>query len=253
MKVVVIGGTGLIGSKVVSDLTDLGHDAIPASPRLGINTITGEGLAAALEGASAVVDVSNSANFEYLTALEFFATSTHNLLVAETAAGVGHHIALSVVGTQGLSEGGDPAKTTAGYFLAKLVEEALVRTSGIPYSIVHATQFFEFIKSIADVATAGSTVRLPPVAFQPMAAADVAKAVGRVAVAAPINGLVEVGGPETFRFDEAIRHALAAMNDPRTIVADPSATYYGIAVGERSLVPEAGAIVGEIRLDDWLR
>src|SRR6476620_2844484 len=191
MKVVVIGGTGLIGSKVVTDLTEHGHQAVPASPRLGINTITGEGVAAALEGAAAVVDVSNSANFEYLTALEFFATSTHNLLVAEAAAGVGHHIALSVVGTRELSEGGDLTKTTAGYFLAKLVEESLIRTSGIPYSIVHATQFFEFSKSIADVATDGSVVRLPPVAFQPMAAADVAKAVGRVAIGAPINGLEE--------------------------------------------------------------
>ena len=158
-----------------------------------------------------------------------------------------------MVGTKELSEGGDLTKTTAGYFLAKLVEEALIRTSGIPYSIVHATQFFEFIKSIADVATDGSTVRLPAVAFQPMAAADVAKAVGRVAAGAPVNGIVEVGGPETFRFDAAVRRALGAMNDPRTVVADPSATYYGIAVGERSLVPGDGAMVGEIHLDDWLR
>ena len=253
MKIVVIGGTGLVGSKVVTRLTEHGHEAVPASPRLGINTITGEGLAAALDGASAVVDVSNSANFEYLTALEFFATSTHHLLVAEAAAGVGHHIALSVVGTQELSEGGDLTKTTAGYFLAKLVEEALIRTSGIPYSIVHATQFFEFIKSIADVATEGGTVRLPPVRFQPMAAADVSAAVARTAVGAPVNGIVEVGGPETFSFDVAVRQALAAMNDPRQVVADPAATYYGIAVSERSLVPAAGAMVGEIRLDDWLR
>jgi uncharacterized protein YbjT (DUF2867 family) len=253
MKIVVIGGTGLIGSKVVTNLTELGHEVIPASPRLGINTITGEGLAAALDGASAVVDVSNSANFEYLTALEFFATSTHNLLVAEAAGGVGHHIALSVVGTQELSEGGDVTKTTAGYFLAKLIEEALIRTSGIPYSIVHATQFFEFIKSIADVATDGETVRVPPVRFQPMAAADVAAAVARTAVGAPVNGIVEVGGPETFAFDDAVRRALAAMNDPRPVIADPAATYYGIAVSERSLVPADGAMVGEIRLDDWLR
>jgi uncharacterized protein YbjT (DUF2867 family) len=253
MKIVVIGGTGLIGSKVVAGLTEHGHEAVPASPRLGINTITGEGLAAALDGASVVVDVSNSANFEYATALDFFATSTHNLLTAEAAAGVGHHVALSVVGTKALSEGGDLTKTTAGYFLAKLVEEALIRTSGIPYSIVRATQFFEFIKGIADVSTDGSVVRLPPVAFQPMASADVAKAVAEVAKGTPVNGIVEVGGPETFRFDEAIRRALAAMNDARTVVADPSATYYGIAVGERSLVPGDGAMVGEIRLDDWLR
>ena len=253
MKIVVIGGTGLIGSKVVTKLTEDGHQAVPASPRLGINSITGEGLAEALDGASAVVDVSNSANFEYLTALEFFSTSTHHLLLAEAAAGVRHHIALSVVGTRELSEGGDLTKTTAGYFLAKLVEEALIRTSGIPYSIVHATQFFEFIGSIADVATDGDAVRLPPVRFQPMAAADVAIAVARVAVGAPANGIVEVGGPETFQFDEAVRHALAAKDDTRTVIADPSATYYGIAVRERSLVPADGATKGEIRLDDWLR
>ena len=253
MKVVVIGGTGLIGSKVVTKLTEDGHEAVPASPRLGINTITGEGLAAALDGASAVVDVSNSANFEYLTALEFFSTSTHNLLVAESAAGVSHHIALSVVGTQELSEGGDLTKTTAGYFLAKLVEEALIRTSGIPYSIVHATQFFEFIKSIADVATDGDTVRLPPVRFQPMAAADVAEAVAWTAVRAPVNGIIEVGGPETFAFDEAVRQTLAALHDTRRVIADPAATYYGITVGERSLVPADGASVGDIRLEDWLR
>jgi uncharacterized protein YbjT (DUF2867 family) len=253
MKIVVIGGTGLIGSKVVAGLTEQGHETIPASPRLGINTMTGEGLAAALDGASAVIDVSNSPNFEYATALDFFATSTQHLLMAEAAAGVGHHVALSVVGTKALSEGGDLTKTTAGYFLAKLVEEALIRTSEIPYSIVHATQFFEFIKSIADSGTEGSTVHVPSVAFQPIAAADVAKAVARAAVGAPVNGIVEVGGPETFQFDEAIRRALVAMNDPRTVIADPAATYFGIAVGERSLVPGDGATVGEIRLDDWLR
>jgi uncharacterized protein YbjT (DUF2867 family) len=253
MRIVVIGGTGLIGSKVVAALTEHGHEAVPASPRLGINTISGEGLAAALDGASVVVDVSNSPNFEYATALDFFATSTQHLMIAEAAAAVEHHVALGVVGTKALSESGDLAMTTAGYFLAKLVGEALIRTSEIPYSIVHATQFFEFIKSIADDATDGSTVRLPPVAFQPMAAADVAKAVGRVAVGAPVNGIVEVGGPETFPFDEAARRALAATNDPRTVIADPSATYFGIAVGERSLVPGDGATVGDIRLDDWLR
>jgi uncharacterized protein YbjT (DUF2867 family) len=253
MKIVVIGGTGLIGSKVVAGLTERGHDAVAASPRLGVNTITGEGLGEALDSASVVVDVSNSPNFEYATALDFFATSTHHLLTAEAAAGIGHHVALSVVGTRTLSQGGDITKTTAGYFLAKLVEEALIRTSEVPYSIVHATQFFEFIKSIADVSTDGSTVRLPPVAFQPMAAADVAKAVSRVATGTPINAIVEIGGPERFRFDEVIRRALSAMNDPRTVVADPSATYYGISVGEDSLVPGDGAILGETRLDDWLR
>src|SRR6185436_3782225 len=212
VRIVVIGGTGLIGSKVVSALADQGHEAVPASPRLGINTITGEGLDAALDGASVVVDVSNSPNFEYATALDFFATSTSNLLRACSRAGVGHHVALSVVGTKELSESGDLTKTTAGYFLAKRIEEALVETSGMPYTIVHATQFFEFIKSIADVSTEGTTVRIPPVAFQPMAAEDVSKAVARVAVGAPVKGLVEVAGPERLRFDEAVALALAAMH-----------------------------------------
>jgi uncharacterized protein YbjT (DUF2867 family) len=253
MKIVVIGGTGLIGSKVVARLTEHGHEAVAASPRLGINTITGEGLAAALDGASVVVDVSNSPNFEYATALEFFETSTRNLLAAEVPAGVGHHVALSVVGTRTLSEGGDPATTTAGYFRAKLAQEALIQASSIPYSIVHATQFFEFIEGIADDATDGSTVRLPPVLFQPMAADDVAKAVCRAAIGAPVNDIVEVGGPEQLRFDEVIRLVLAAKNDPRDVVTDPGAGYFGIAVGERSLVPGDGASLGEIHLDDWLR
>jgi uncharacterized protein YbjT (DUF2867 family) len=253
MKIVVIGGTGLTGSKVVDKLSEQGHEVVPASPRLGINTITGEGLAEALADAAVVVDVSNSPNFEYATALDFFATSTHHLLVAEAAAGVGHHVVLSVVGTSALSESGGLTTSSAGYFLAKRVAEALVRTSGVPYSIVRATQFFEFIKSIADEAADGSTVRLPPIAFQPMAAADVAEAVARVATGTPVNGIVEVGGPETFRFDDAVRRALAAMGDPRTVVTDPSATYFGIAVSERSLVPADGARLGEIRLDDWLR
>jgi uncharacterized protein YbjT (DUF2867 family) len=252
VKIVVIGGTGLIGSKVVANLDELGHEAVPASPRLGINTITGEGLAAALDGASVVVDVSNSPNFEYATALDFFATSSANLLTAESAAGVRHHVALSIVGTKALSEGGDLATTTAGYFLAKRVEEALAATSGIPYTIVHATQFFEFLKAIADASTVGTTVRIPPIAFQPMAAADVAKAVARAATMPPANGIVEVGGPERLRFDEAIKRALAAANDPRTVVADPAATYYGIKVSERSLVPADGSMLGEVRLDAWL-
>ena len=200
-----------------------------------------------------MVDVSNSPNFEYATALEFFQASTRNLLAADAAAGVGHHVALSVVGTKDLSEGGDPATTTAGYFRAKLAQEAMIQASSIPYSIVHATQFFEFIKSIADDATDGDTVRLPPVLFQPMASDDVANAVSRVAVAAPLNGIVEIGGPEQFRFDEAIRKVLAAGNDPRKVVADPDAGYFGIAVGERTLVPGDDARLGEIRLDDWLR
>lgn len=253
MRIVVIGGTGLIGSKVVAKLIEQDHEAIPASPRLGINSITGEGLAEAMDGTSVVVDVSNSPNFEYQTALEFFQTSTRNLLAAEAAAGVGHHVALSVVGTAELAEGGDPETTTAGYFQAKLAQEKLIRESGIPYSIVHATQFFEFISSIADTSTDGGVVRIPPIAFQPMAADDVAAGVGRAAVGAPVNGIVEIGGPEQLRFDDVVRRVLAAADDRREVVADPEARYFGITVTERSLVPDDGARLGEIRLDDWLR
>jgi uncharacterized protein YbjT (DUF2867 family) len=253
MKIVVIGGTGLIGSKVVVKLSEHGHEAVPASPRLGINTITGEGLAAALDEASVVVDVSNSPNFEYETALEFFNASTGNLLRAEAAAGVGHHVALSVVGTKILSEGGDPTTTTAGYFLAKQAQEAMIQSSPIPHTIVHATQFFEFITAIADASTVDGTVRVPPVRFQPMAADDVAKAVGRAAAGAPLNGTVEIGGPEQFRFEEPVRRVLAAKDDHRNVVADPDARYFGIVVGERTLVPEEGAALGGIRLDEWLR
>ena len=253
MKIVVIGGTGLIGSKVVAKLTEDGHEAIPASPRLGIDTITGVGLAAALDGASVVVDVSNSPNFEYATALEFFETATRNLLATEADAGVGHHVALSVVGTRSLSESGDPETTTAGYFLAKLAQERLIEASAIPYTIVHATQFFEFITSIADVSTDGGVVRVPPILFQPMAADDVAAGVGRVAVGAPVNGIVEIGGPEQLRFEDVVRRVLAAADDPREVVADSKAGYFGISVTERTLVPGEGARLGEIRLDDWLR
>ena len=253
MKIVVIGGTGLIGSKVVAKLTEQGHEAVPASPRLGVNTITGEGLAAALDGTSVVVDVSNSPNFEYATALEFFETSTRNLLAAAKAANVGQVVALSVVGTKALSQGGDPATTTAGYFLAKQKQEAMIELSGIPYSIVHATQFFEFIKSIADDSTVDGIVRLPPVMFQPMAAEDVGAGVGRVAIGAPSNGLVEIGGPELFRFDEPVRRVLAASSDPREVVTDPNAGYFGIAVTEGTLVPGDAARLGEIRLEAWLR
>jgi len=253
VKILVIGGTGLIGSKLVGKLTDQGHEAVPASPRLGVNTITGEGLAAALDGTTVVVDVSNSANFEYPTSLQFFERSTHNLLDAETSASVGHHVALSVVGTKRLSQRSDPETTTAGYFRAKRTEEEIIAASGIPFSIVHATQFFEFIKSIADTATQEGTVRLPSVAFQPMAAEDVAAGVARVAVGAPANGIVEIAGPERLRFDEAIRRALAASNDPREVVVDPSARYYGIPVDEDTLVPGDGATLGAIRLDAWLK
>ena len=253
MKIVVIGGTGLIGSKVVAKLTEHKQEAVPASPRLGINSITGEGLAEAMDGTSVVVDVSNSPNFEYQTALEFFQTSTRNLLAAEAAAGIGHHVALSVVGTATLADGGDPDTTTAGYFRAKLTQEELIRASGIPYSVVHATQFFEFITSIADDATDGGTVRIPPILFQPMAADDVAAGVARVAVGAPENGVVEIAGPEQLRFEDVVRRVLAAADDQREVVADPKAGYFGITVTERTLVPGDRPRLGEMRLDDWLR
>ena len=244
MKIVVIGGTGLIGSKVVIMLSQQGHEAVAASPSRGVNTITGEGVSAVMEGASVIVDVSNSPSFEYRAALEFFQTSTRNLQAAETAAGVRHHVALSVVGTDRLAE--------SGYFRAKIAQEALIRASSIPYSIVHATQFFEFIKNIADAATDGSTVRVAPVLFQPIAPDDVATAVARTAVGAPVNGVIEVGGPEQFRFDDLIRRFLASRNDPREVVADPEALYFGAVLAERTLVPEEGAMLGETRLDDWL-
>jgi uncharacterized protein YbjT (DUF2867 family) len=244
MKIVVIGGSGLIGSKLVARLDDHGHEAVAASPDSGVNTLTGEGLAKVMDGATVVVDVSNSPSFEDAAVLEFFQTSTRNLLAAEAAAGVEHHIALSVVGTERLSE--------SGYFRAKIAQEQLIRNSAIPYSIVHATQFFEFIKSIAAAATDGDTVRLAPVLIQPMAADDVARAVGQVAVGSPAGGLVEVAGPEQFRLDELIRRGLAARNDPREVIADPNARYFGALLGERTLVPGDGARLGETRFEDWL-
>ncbi len=245
MKIVVIGGTGLVGSQVVSKLAEHGPEAIAASPDSGVNTLTGEGLAEVLEGADVVIDVSNSPSFEDAAVLDFFKTATTNLLAAERAAGVGHHVALSVVGTERLAD--------KGYFHAKRVQEQLIRESGIPYSIVHATQFFEFIKSIAELATDGDTVRLPPVLFQPMASEDVAKAVGRTAAGAPVNGVVEVGGPDKFRMDELVRRTLKARNDPRQVVSDPTALYYGAyEVDDSTLVPADDALVGEVRFRDWL-
>lgn len=244
MKVVVIGGTGLIGSKLVAKLNEHGHTAVPASPDSGVNTLTGEGLAEVMEGADVVVDVSNSPSFADDAVLDFFRTSTTNLLAAEAAAGVGHHVALSVVGTQRL--------TDSGYFRAKIAQEELIAASPIPYSIVHATQFYEFVKSIAQSATDGDTVRLAPVLIQPMAADDVAAAVGRTAVGAPLNGMVEVGGPEQFRLNELVAQGLAARNDPRTVVADAHAPYFGAELGERTLVPDEGAQLGSIRFADWL-
>jgi uncharacterized protein YbjT (DUF2867 family) len=244
MKVVIIGGSGLIGSKVVTRLREQGHEAVPASPDTGVNTLTGEGLADVLAGAAVVIDVSNSPSFEDAAVLQFFETSTANLLAAEAAAGVGHHVALSVVGCDRVPE--------SGYLRAKVAQEKLIRSSPIPYSIVRATQFFEFVKRIADEATDGNRVRIPPVLFQPIAAADVARAVCRVAVGAPLNGLVEVEGPQQFRFDEFIRLGLSARHDPREVVADPHARYFGAELGERTLVPGADANLGEIRFEDWL-
>ncbi|MBX6331664.1 MAG: SDR family oxidoreductase [Gemmatimonadaceae bacterium] len=244
MKIVIIGGTGLIGSKVVPCLHAHGHEAVPASPDTGVNTITGEGLAQALAGAAVVVDVSNSPSFEDAAVLTFFETSTKNLHAAEAAAGVGHHVALSIVGCDRAPE--------SGYLRAKVAQETLIRSSPIPYSIVRATQFFEFFKRIADEATDGNTVRVPPVLFQPMAAADVANVVCEVAMGAPLNGIVEVGGPQQFRFDEFLRLGLAVRHDARDVVADPHARYFGAELDERSLVPGAGARLGTTRFADWL-
>ena len=220
------------------------HEAVPASPDTGVNTLTGEGLAEALQGASVVVDVSNSPSFEDTAVMEFFTTSTRNLLNYAAAADVKHYVALSVVGTERIPD--------SGYLRAKSAQETLIKGAGIPYSIVHATQFFEFIKRIADEATDGTTVRLPHVLIQPMAADDVAKAVGRTAMGAPLNGTVEVAGPQQFRFDELIRQGLGARNDPREVVVDPHARYFGAELGERSLIPAGDARLGEIRLEEWL-
>ena len=245
MKIVVIGGTGLIGSKLVRKLRDQGQEAVGAAPRTGVNSFTGEGLADALKGAAAVVDVTNSPSWEDAAVLNFFETSTRNLLEHGAAAGVRHHVALSVVGTERMLE--------SGFFRAKLVQEDLIKASSVPYTIVRATQFFEFIEKIADLSTDGSTVRLPPVLFQPMAGDDVADAVGTIAMSSPVNGTLEIGGPEQFRLDEAVRRELAARQDRREVVADPGARYYGIQVSERTLVPNKDARLGQTRLDNWLR
>lgn len=244
LKIVVIGGTGLIGSKVVAKLTQNGHQAIPAAPNTGVNTLTGEGLAQVLQGANVVIDVSNSPSWEDDAVMAFFETSTRNLLGAEAAAGVRHHVALSVVGTERLLE--------SGYFRAKAAQERLIKTSAIPYSIVRATQFFEFAKGIADVSTEGNTVRLPTALIQPMAADDVASALCRVAVGSPLNGTVEIGGPEKFPVYEFVQRGLAARQDPRHVVADPQARYYGIEVAETTLIPGKDAQLGRTSLEAWL-
>ena len=244
MKIAVIGGSGLIGSKLVSKLREDGQEAVPASPNSGVNSVTGEGLAEALKGASVVVDVSNSPSWDDAAVMKFFETSTRNLLAYEAAAGVGHHVALSVVGTERLLE--------SGYFRAKMAQENLIKGSSIPYSIIHATQFFEFFKGIADFSTVGNKVPLPPALMQPMAADDVASAVGRIAMGSPMNGTVEVGGPEQFRLDELVRRFLAARKDPREVVTDPHARYYGVEIKERTLVPGNDARLGETRFETWL-
>jgi uncharacterized protein YbjT (DUF2867 family) len=245
MKIVVIGGTGLIGSKLTAKLATLGHEAVPASPRTGVDTLTGEGLAQALAGAQAVVDVSNSPSFADAPVMEFFETSTRNLATHAKAAGIKHYIALSVVGTGGLP--------SSGYFRAKAAQEQLIRESGIPFTIVRAAQFFEFLETIAGASIEDGIVRLPPVLNQPMAAEDVAEAMTRAAVEPPVNGIVEIAGPEVFRLDELIRLYLAARQDPRQVVTDPGASYFGSQPDENTLVPDSGeARLGETRLADWL-
>ncbi|MGW0093306.1 SDR family oxidoreductase [Streptomyces sp. NPDC003328] len=243
MKVVVIGGTGLIGSKVVTKLNAHGHEAVAASPNTGVNTLTGEGLAEVLQGAQVVVDVSNSPSWEDDAVMNFFRTCTGNLMKANAEAGVTHHVALSIVGTDRLPEN--------GYFRAKLAQEELIKASGIPYSIVHATQFFEFVNGIADAGTEGDTVRIAPVKFQPIYSDDVATAVARTAAGAPLNGVVEIAGPDVFRFDDLVRDVLTSQNDSRKVVADPHARYYGSELQEGSLVPGPDAQLAATRFADW--
>ncbi len=242
MKIVVIGGTGLIGSKLVARLVAHGHDAIPASPGTSVNTLTGEGLTEALAGADVVVDVSNSPSFEDTAVLEFFETSTRNILDADAAAGVGHYVALAVIGTERLAE--------SGYMRAKIAQEKLIENLSIPYTIVHATQFFAV--RTADEASDGDTVLVPPVLIQPMAADDVAVAVCNVAFAAPLNNMIEIAGPEPLRFEDCVRRGLRSVGDRRVVVADPQARYFGARLSERTLLPGDGARFGPPRFDDWL-
>jgi len=244
MKIVVVGGTGLIGSKLVSKLRQHGHEPIAAAPNTGVNTITGEGLADVLKGASVVIDVSNSLSWDDAEVLKFFEASTRNLLIYEAAAGVRHHVALSVVGTDRMSE--------SGYMRAKIAQEKLIKESSLPYSIVHATQFFEFLNGLADISMIDGKVHLPPVLFQPMAADDVASGTARVAAGQPVNGVIEIAGPEQFRVDELVRRRLASLKDPREVVADPSAGYGGAKVSDRTLLPGINARLGETRFETWL-
>ena len=245
MKIVIIGGSGLIGKKLVQKLRQQAHDVVAASPSLGVNAVSGEGLAQALAGAQVVVDVANSPSWEDKAVLEFFETSGRNLLAAEAAAGVRHHVALSVVGTDRL--------LASGYFRAKMAQENLIKTSLIPYTIVRATQFFEFVGSIAQSATEGQTVRLPPVLMQPIVSDDVAAAMADVALAEPLNGTVDLAGPEPIRQDDLVRQFLKATGDARTVITDPKALYYGIAVNDQSLTPGDNPRIGPTRFEDWLR
>jgi uncharacterized protein YbjT (DUF2867 family) len=244
MKIVVIGGSGLIGKKVVTNLRQHGHEVVAASPSSGVNTVTGEGLAQALAGAQVVVDVANAPSWEDKAVLEFFETSGRNLLAAEAAGGVGHHVALSVVGTDRL--------LASGYFRAKMAQENLIKASSIPYTIVRATQFFEFVSAIAQSATEGQTVRVPPALMQPIAADDVAAAMAEAALAKPLNGTVELAGPEPVRQDELVRQFLSKAGDARTVIADPKALYYGLAMNDQSLTPGDNPRLGSTRFADWL-
>lgn len=244
MKLVVIGGTGLIGSRLVSTLAERGREAQAASPSLGVDTFTGEGLREAFPAAQVVIDVSNSHSFADDAVLDFFTTSTRNILAAELSAAVGHHVALSVVGTERLQG--------SGYFRAKMAQENLIKESAVPWSIVRSTQFFEFIGGIADAATDASTVRIPPVLVQPIAARDVAEALADISLGPPMNGTVEVAGPDQFRLDELVQMSLSARDDPREVVTDPAARYFGAQLSERTLIPGSDASLGETHFADWL-
>jgi uncharacterized protein YbjT (DUF2867 family) len=246
MKILVIGGSGLIGSQVIAQLKELGHEAVSASPRSGVDTVTGAGLAEAVAGAHTVVDLSNSPSFDDEPVMHFFTTSTKNLLAAERAAGVQHHVALSIVGADRTQE--------SGYMRAKCAQEKLIEESGCPYSIVRATQFFEFVDGIADSATDGNTVRLPHGAFQPIAAKDVATAVTRATVSEPVNGIINIAGPEKLGMDDFVRNRLTASGDPRQVVTDPTARYFGALIDEHSIVPgdDEGATIYPTRFADWM-
>jgi len=243
MKILVIGGTGLIGSKLVKLLVERGHEAIAASPATGVNTMTGEGLDAALVGVDTVVDVANSPSFEDRAVLEFFQTSGRNLLAAEARAGVRHHVALSVVGTQRLAE--------SGYFRGKIAQEALIVAAGIPYTIVHSTQFFEFLGGIVQSGADGAQVRLSPAYVQPIASDDVARAMADVTLAPPVNGIVEIAGPERVRLAELVQRYMAKIGDTRSVQADPGARYFGALLDDDTLVPGAGPRLGEIDFETW--